>query len=836
MADSGINIDHTRHTLNRIQLFDTAEPVKNQDTDVDAFVRHNREESLMAIIESRKRQAETDFYAHLEKQTALNWEARMQKLMRDFGLTKDIADPRSSTNRPSVATVQVETSKPPPLSSGAIPDFKDVNVPAEGSDQWWNAKAQTFTQAISSLNEHRLMKQPVAICSLMSQLVRSLGSDVGTHQLADSWQIIAYLADEKHIEHNRETVGRLLPPRYFAKQYASTAQENIALNTNFLDSSRRYLENQFFNLIELEIARNPQDARLGGSPTPISKIKAFVNIRFSKHGQWTMPNLEILNNSPVWAILFYLLRAGFLNEAAQYSSQNETYLAKFEKNWCSYISAYASSPGRKLPRQLADRLQNEFSQRIKFVSESSDPFKHALYKILGRCDLSRKTLHGILNVTEDWMWLQLSLAREAESNEPGYQHFDLHKLQNNLVQFGPRHFNPKGNNALLYFQVLLLSGQFERAVQYLCAHSWVDAVHFAAVLAYYGLLRAAGDQAGPSCSLLAANGSHLTLSFAAMMQVYAKRVQRHSSIAAVEYLSLICLNNDVPNIGPTQRQICHTAIRSLILETRDFAALLGDIRADGTREPGFIEKRMSLLQLKDEKQYLRAISENAATASEQEGRIADAILLYHLSEEYDTVVGIINESLGASLLDSTYLSDDQMGSTSAPMTSTEDPAQLAKNMMELYTSNASIYGIVSQHNKDSCTILLSIVEARKQADAQRFDECLAIIDKLGVLPLGENTTYSSIKNKSLAFNLLDDCVARNIPRVMLMAINCLKGKYDAIQNYQYTDQSQTAQLARLRKSAKNIGIFAGILKYSMNEDIRIQLDKALGPFRSLGDE
>lgn len=818
-------------------MADIAESVTNRDTNVDAFLRHSREENLLAIIEARKRQVQSDFHSYLEKHTSIDWNARLQKLKQEFGFSNDGNRSSSTADQSPASGGQTEKARAqlpngmPSIASKVIPSFSDLDIPAETSYQWWDAKAQTFSQAISSLNEHRLMKQPVAICSLMSQLVRSLGSDVGTHQLADSWQIVAYLADEKHVEHNRDTIGRLLQPRHYYKQYSGAKQESFELHTRFLDRSRKYLENQFFHLVEHEIARNPQDARLGGSPTAISKIKAYVNIRFSKHGQWTMPNLEIINNSPVWAILFFLLRAGFLDDAVQFSLQNETYLAKFEKNWCSYISAYASSPDRKLPRQLSERLQNEFSQRIKFVSESTDPFKHALYKILGRCDLSRKSLHGILSVTEDWMWLQVSLAREAEKDEPGYQHFDLRKLQDNLVQFGPRHFNPKGNNALLYFQVLLMSAQFERAVHYLAAHSWTDAIHFAAVLAYYGLLRVAGDQAGPACKALIDDQAHFKFAFAPMIQVYARMIQKHSSIAAVEYLSLICLNTDVPEIGTSQRLVCHAAIRSLILETRDFAALLGDIRADGTREPGFIEKRMSLLQLKDEKQYLRAISENAAALSEQEGRVADAILLYHLSEEYDTVVGIINESLGASLLDTSSLLHEQNDSVVSSLTSAEDPALLAKNMLDLYTANASIYSSVSQHNKDSCTMLLSIVEARKKFAAGKFEESLAIIDKSGVLPLGDNITVSSIKNKSQAFNLLDDCVARNIPRVMLIAVACLRAKYESVSRNVYTDQSRSVQLSGLQRCAKNISVFAGILKYSINEDVRLQLEEALVSFR-----
>jgi len=59
------------------------------------------------------------------------------------------------------------------------------------------------------------------------------------------------------------------------------------------------------------------------------------------------------------------------------------------------------------------------------------------------------------------------------------------------LKYGPKHFNPKNTNPIKYTQVLLLSGQFEQAVQYLFlfpSHE-ADAVHIAIALMYEGLLR-----------------------------------------------------------------------------------------------------------------------------------------------------------------------------------------------------------------------------------------------------------------------------------------------------------------------------------------------------------
>lgn len=127
-------------------------------------------------------------------------------------------------------------------------------------------------------------------------------------------------------------------------------------------------------------------------------------------------------------------------------------------------------------------------------------------------EISRRNVPGVTQTTEDWLWFQLSLIRENEAaGEAPHERYGLRDLGRVLVKFGEAHFDPKGNRPVLYFQVLLLSGQFERvscvlfsmgeitdfdhylfqAIAFLHQHPQfqADAVHFAIALAYYGLLK-----------------------------------------------------------------------------------------------------------------------------------------------------------------------------------------------------------------------------------------------------------------------------------------------------------------------------------------------------------
>lgn len=44
-------------------------------------------------------------------------------------------------------------------------------------------------------------------------------------------------------------------------------------------------------------------------------------------------------------------------------------------------------------------------------SSTTDPFKLALYKIMGKIDPTRRSVAQVTVTTEDWLWFQLSMVR-----------------------------------------------------------------------------------------------------------------------------------------------------------------------------------------------------------------------------------------------------------------------------------------------------------------------------------------------------------------------------------------------------------------------------------------
>ena len=121
------------------------------------------------------------------------------------------------------------------------------------------------------------------------------------------------------------------------------------------------------------------------------------------------------------------------------------------------------------------------------VRNTSDAYKQLLYNLLIRYDVRRPALSfahkfdvlqinkpfpTIITTAQDFVWLRLCFVREGESGGDGSvliaSDFTLKALQTLLyTTYGAAHFNKKGRYPLLYFQVLLMSQQFER-VRKLC--------------------------------------------------------------------------------------------------------------------------------------------------------------------------------------------------------------------------------------------------------------------------------------------------------------------------------------------------------------------------------
>ncbi len=254
--------------------------------------------------------------------------------------------------------------------------------------------------------------------------------------------------------------------------------------------------------IESLINRFPKEARLGGVPTTVNKIRGYVTLRAARKDLVKeMSQLQRLGDQDYpWVIIYYLLRSGHSKEAVEYVTNNATAFRAIDRNFPTYITSYYQSNDRRLSRDLQSRINAEYNQRTRIApGHTVDPYRLACYKVVGRCELSKRLLEHIQGGIEDSMWLQLALAREVNRvDEIAGEVFGLDEVRDmvrsirqRLLAKGQQGEEQGGHGTGFFLQIL--SGLFEDAVSYLYPYSYVSAVHFAIALSYYGLLRVSSN-------------------------------------------------------------------------------------------------------------------------------------------------------------------------------------------------------------------------------------------------------------------------------------------------------------------------------------------------------
>jgi nuclear pore complex protein Nup93 len=197
-------------------------------------------------------------------------------------------------------------------------------------------------------------------------------------------------------------------------------------------------------------------------------------------------------------------------------------------------------------------------------------------------------------------------------------------------------------------------------------------------------------------------------------------------------------------MGKSQSELCHEALRELVLETREFAQLLGDIKSDGTRLKGAIEKRLKLLALSDQEEFLKVITIQAASVADDNGRVTDAVLLYHLAEDYENVISIVNRALSEAIavdigqeplriqplkpraMAPPDQGQQQQQNSTLSLTAVDDPVVLAKNMIGLYQANSLYAQNIRPATREACGTLLRMSEAKSKVAAGQWTEAIDV--------------------------------------------------------------------------------------------------------------
>lgn len=856
-------------------------PTIPADTDVESYIANLRTRTTLSMIDEGLKRSVRDFDMFLEENTSIEWEAQRKRIYQHFGIKARTDESfgqtgasqsrsgggetggfgRSRRSRIGAAlsgrntmgaTVGSTRDRSTMLKSviGSVGPVGSVQrSPFANSDSKSQAlqpasvggglgrsvrmKETKFIEKVQGLNSARIHKEAYPLLHQFADVERNDPGEQSEFVIRAYNALIEIVGEQKDIRSNAEP--NVPKERQFAKAWVEDAQNSLTateIRKRILAGAGRYLEKECFREMESLLAKNPREAALGGVPNVLSKVKAYVRLCAARKDlPADITSLQMMDGEYIWAIVYYLLRTGHVSEAVEYVQSCAIPFRTIDRYFFQYLSAYNSSKDRRLPQDLQNRINNEYTQRLRNSPENSvDAFRMACYKVIGRCDLQDISFTNIRKNVFDWAWLNVSLAREVNVvDEYAGAVFTLASAQKNLRELTEKYGDNKDYRGLLFFFQILF-GLFEDAVSFLSGGDNSDALHFAIGLDYYGLLRVSSPEPSDSLLTLSATGRP-QVNFAFMVGYYTANFRAANVVAAVDYITLMCLNGDLAGeAGLRHIQICHEALRQLVLESREFTKLLGDMQLDGKRTKGAIEERMSLLRLADTDDFMRAVTLQAAAIADDIGRVTDAVLLYDLAGEYDNVVTITNRALSDAValeigqeqisLQAARSRQDQVAGGQQnvmSLTSVEDPVKLAQTITHIYNSNARFYDKVSTLNRDTVRVLLSMNEAKKRVEAQNWTGALDIIASLDILPLEAHGDSNTIRQFANKYSSLPETITRNVPNLIMWTGTSCEQQRLKLSNSQYNSNEGTRRqmMEDLKRKAKDLTMYSGFLKYRL---------------------
>ncbi|KAJ1724920.1 nuclear pore complex subunit [Coemansia erecta] len=804
LAGSGIDPDDIAAGSASAALLSAFEMLlPSYDAHVETFLAQQQELSIVNAIEESELSTLDDFDRCMTAHMQQVWEDAQKSLFDEIG--------QHQHQHPHSVDASVAASS----ASSVYFDLADDSASAKLT----HPRVARYAAVVRSLNDARAAvaarSAPLQfdLLAALKTATSESSSELQSKQITQVWSLIS--------------------------QLASAPGSHVA-------GACKYLEDIFIEHVDRVVAQYPHDANVGGVPSVHRKIEGYLKVLFGRLGR-VPAFLEVFNNDAIWAHMFMLYRCGYRAELLKYCLEMEDIISDSDPGFVAHLKAFID--GSPALRQ---------SDLPVTAASLEDPYKAALYSVLGRSNVPRKAAAEVIQTTEDYLWSALVRIRDADtiaSVSAARPLSSLDDLQELMLRYGPGHFDPNNTNPLLYLRVLLLCGLFEHAVDYLLQVDLfqIEAVHIAILLVHLRMLRmpdqAATDSVSVSAGYLVDDSSSSSsnsggsgsgsggkcrraFDFSRMIAQYTAALPASAADDALCYLLLLTLPADSvavdSPVAARQRASCEQAIVRTLYDGRNYAHFIGDIQPDGVRRKGFLERYLPLLGISTHEQFSQTIIRKLADRSRDEGRLADAVLLYNLGERYNTVLGVLCKQLG----DLLYVYSTSGGSAIASVVETmglEDIDGVARAVLTHYKQREHISRVLDSRAVDTCSTLLALMDFFSLHRRGAFEDALQVIEGTQLLPLSDvsESTATSVAAGQYAERVrsLDDSITRNFSLILLTAMDTLSRLYAGLKESPFLDAVKQASMIVLRKKARCLMVFAGMIQFRMPSDTYAKLNR-----------
>ncbi|KAK2189808.1 hypothetical protein NP493_96g07020 [Ridgeia piscesae] len=758
LGSRGYDIRRVAHKLEELSTAKTFEPLEPiRDTDIQGFLKNERENALLAAIEQTRKntfeETERRHWADMESE----WEQEKQKILTALvGTGQDMLDfPHDSQN---LLTDTMNMQGRTAMDSVEMAYAKQVYI--------YNDKVVQG-----------------GIKPSLVDMFSSVASTMEDKKVAELWNMVRHMTEVP-------TVKVSSPLK---------ARTSVEMQKAYTRQAQRYLEQSYLKYVTLMVYSNLQQAQLGGVPGTYNLVRSFLNIRLPV----MMQELEDgdVEGLPIWALIYYCMRCGDLSAAWDIICSVDQNLGDFGR----FFKEYMESDDRRLGANSERDIRLQYRRSVR---NSTDPYKRVVYCLTGKCD-PRGNHSEVADKTEDYLWLKLCQLSFQDEDAMFQERLTLPQFQTMLLEeHGESHFNAY-QQPFLYFEVLLLTAQFEAAIEFMSRIESVrcHAVHVALVFYELHFLLLPSNSHSKLLSRESSDPEPLRrLNFARLVMMYTRKFEATDPREALQYFHLL---RDLKTAqGDNLFMSC---VSELVLETREFDMLLGQLGKDGSRKPGAIDKFNGDTQ---------KIIELVASDTEGKGLLEDAITLYDLAKNHDKVLELLNKLLS-----------QVVSQPSTPQSTRDRLKQLALAIAERYRQLAARG---SQHTTETFHLLLDLMTFFDHYHLGRTEEAHKVIQELRLLPFA----VSAVEQKVKAFRFYPDEVRRSLPDILLATMSILHTQYKHVRSCGSLSAQPPCSLSGpsfredggrqqyiddLRSQARALITFAGMIPYRMPSDTNARL-------------
>jgi nuclear pore complex protein Nup93 len=152
---------------------------------------------------------------------------------------------------------------------------------------------------------------------------------------------------------------------------------------------------------------------------------------------------------------------------------------------------------------------------------------------------------------------------------------------------------------------------------------------------------------------------------------------------------------------------------------------------------------------------------------------------------------------------------------SLSLTAIDDPVQLAKDIKQLYTSDAMYISRIDRKHSDACDVLLILASARQALESSQWASVIDFVTASEVLPSDVGGNISAIRSKAQAFEIMPTCVQRVVGHVMVWTVVAAGNQVEYLKEQGWETGMRDQVVGRCMGVAGDVMVFAGLIRFKL---------------------